>query len=100
MKIRHVILILLASSAVLFASLVTPYDKAKPPALPLPDAYQLAVAALGSATNQFHCLSAGIEDFGGGWWLFTFYSTNTPPKNKFVVVEFSGKVHVDDVYAR
>jgi hypothetical protein len=100
MKTAHVILALLASTVVLFASFVTPYDKTKPPALPLPDAYQLAVAALGSATNQFHCLSAGIEEFGGGRWLFTFYSTNTPPKTKFVVVEFGGAASVADVYVR
>ena len=98
MKIPHVILALLASTAVLFAMRGVPYDKSKAPPLPMPDAYQLAVAALGSATNQFHCLSAGIEEAGSGRWLFTFYSTNTPPKAKFVVVQFSGAASVDEFY--
>ena len=104
MKIRHIILGLVALAAAVFASPVVPYDTTKPPSLTLPAGYELAVSALGSATNQFHCISASIytdavvSPLGG--WLFPFSSTNTPPKSKFVTVEFSGKVHVEDTLFR
>jgi hypothetical protein len=101
MKIRYIILSLLAVSTILFARPIIPYDNSKPPSLSLPAGYELALAALGSATNQFHCISANIStDFGSPGWFFTFYSTNTPPRNKFVTVEFGGKVHVEDVIFR
>jgi hypothetical protein len=100
MKMRYIILGLVVISTTVFASLVIPYDKSKPPALPLPDAYRLAATTLGSLTNRFHCISAVIPDFGQEAWLFTFCSTNTPPRSKFVTVYFSGKVDVADIIAR
>lgn len=91
----------MAFTTVVFAARSWPYDNAKPPAMSLPAGYELAVSALGSATNEFHCVSATIStDFGSPGWFFTFCSTNTPPKSKWVTVEFGGKVHVEDVMIR
>jgi hypothetical protein len=99
MKIRHVALVVIGFATVLFASSVVPYDNSKPPSLSLPAAYEVATTALGSATNQFHCISAAIQTDAivspHGGWFFTFCSTNKPPISKFVTVEFSGKVHVE-----
>ncbi len=70
----------------------TAYDNSKPPTLSLPVAYQLAVAALGSATNQFHCVGAFITTgFGAPRWEFTFYNTNTTPVLKCMTVDFDSK---------
>lgn len=96
-------LILLSFGAVtisLFASVIFPYNNAKPPGISLPDAYGRAVNTLGSATNQFHCLNANVTtDFGpDGGWQFTFYSTNSKPK--WVTVEFNGRIHVEDIIIR
>jgi hypothetical protein len=108
MKIRHIALIVFASSTAIFAGLVQPWDNAKPATLSLPDAYKIATSALGSspysATNQFHCISAAIysdavvSPYGG--WLFTFCSTNKQPISKYVTVEFSGRFHIEDTLAR
>jgi hypothetical protein len=101
MKTRYIILSLLAVSTILFATPIIPYDNSKPATLSLPAGYELATAALGSATNQFHCISASIStDFGSPGWFFTYSSTNTPPKYKWVTVEFGGKVHVEDILLR
>jgi len=68
----------------------------------LPGGYELAVKALGSSTNQFHCISGVIAGSGfstaiaGPTWFFTFCITNTPPKYKWVTVGFDGKIHVED----
>lgn len=84
----------------LYASFTVPYTNSKPPTLSLPLAYERATTALGIATNQFHCISATIATSFSpdGEWFFTFYSTNSTPK--WVTVEFSGKVHVEDLLAR
>jgi hypothetical protein len=94
MKIRYILLSLLALSIAVFAAEAPPYDVSNPPSLPLPAAYQLAVASLGSATNQFHCVRATVsEEFGTPGWDFTFCSTNKPPKYELVTIEFTGKIH-------
>ena len=100
MKPKFILLILLAMTAVLFASAIIPYDNAKSPALPLPIAYDLAISALGVETNHFHCISANVETTFSrdGEWFFTFYSTNSKPK--WVTVEFSGKTHVENIMIR
>jgi hypothetical protein len=104
MKIRHVALVAVGFATALFASSVVPYDNSKPPSLSLPAAYEVATAALASATNQFHCISAAIYTDAivspHGGWLFTFSSTNKPPTSKYVTVEFSGKFHVEDTLFR
>jgi hypothetical protein len=98
MKTKYIFLILVAFVTTVFASLVMPpYDNSKTPTLSLPNAYQLAIAAIGSATNQFHCVDAKITtDFGNPRWSFDFYSTNTPPKWKCMTVDFSGKTQEDN----
>ncbi len=83
----------------LYASLILPpYKKSKPPSIPLPIAYERAIAFLGSDTNQFHCVSASIttEFTPEGEWYFTFYSTNTNAEPKSIAVEFNGKVVFDN----
>jgi len=85
----------------LYASLILPpYNKTKPPSMPLPVAYACAVVALGSDTNQFHCVSASIttEFTPEGEWYFTFYSTNVNSEPKLIAVEFNGKVIFDNGY--
>lgn len=97
MKIILTLTLSLTFTTILFASVILPpYDKSKLPGLPLPVAYEYAVASLGSATNQFHCVSAEITTSfsSAGEWYFTFYSTNSTPK--FVAVEFNGKVIFDN----
>jgi hypothetical protein len=66
-------------SSVAFASLEGTDPKAAANATPLPDAYEHAMMALGSATNEFHCTSAHLVtpvEIPGGIWYFDFYSTN------------------------
>jgi hypothetical protein len=94
MKTRYILLSFLALSITVFAALPPRYDVSSPPSLPLPAAYQLAVAALGSVTNQFHCVSAIVsEEFGTPGWDFTFCSTNKPARYEYVTVEFTGETH-------
>lgn len=96
MKIRTIVLIVLAFSTTIFAEVGPPYDNSKPPPLLLPAAYQFAVAALGSATNEFHCVSASMtRDFGAPRWSFRFYSTNQPPRWKCLTVDKAGNVQED-----
>jgi Zn-dependent M16 (insulinase) family peptidase len=96
MKARYIVLSLLASSTVIFAVVWPPYDNAKPPTLLLPAAYQMALTALGSSTNQFHCVSAKLSnDFGGPGWYFIFSSTNASTIDKRLDVQFDGKVIED-----
>ena len=102
MKLLRILLLLLflALGSMLLIRAATPdgrpYDNSKPPTLSLPVAYQLAVTALGSDTNRFHCVGASITmDFGAPRWSFTFYDTNTPPKWKCMTVDFGGKTEPD-----
>ena len=94
------LLLFTITSMSVYATLIVPYDNSKPTGLPLPIAYDKAMNALGSSTNEFHCLSANVStDFGpDGGWQFTFYSTNSKPK--WITVEFNGKVHVEDFMVR
>ena len=94
MKIRYILLFLLTVSMLGFSAEPPPYDDSRAPTLSLPDAYKLAVTALGSATNSFHCLDAHISTgFGAPGWEFRFCSTNNPAASKFVTVDFTGKIH-------
>jgi hypothetical protein len=101
MKITLPFVILCCSLTTIFASLnLPPYSKSKAPSLSLPDAYDLAIAALGQETNQFHCLSANVTTLftTEGEWYFTFYSTNAISKTKCIAVEFNGKIVFDNGY--
>jgi hypothetical protein len=81
-----------------YAKIITPlYNKSKPPTMSLPVAYEHAVEALGSETNQLHCVSATVTDefVSGGEWYFTFCSTNSKSTPKWIAVGFNGKVIFD-----
>ena len=100
MKTRYILLGLATLATAVFAQVSGPkggpnYDSSKRPTLPLPTAYQFAVAALGTATNQFYCVEAHLtEDWGPPQrWSFTFSSTNRT--QKIMVVDSKGKVQED-----
>ncbi len=73
------------------------YDETKPPSLPLPVAYEKAMASLGQATNQYHCVRVSVSNalVRDGEWDFTF-TTSTPtngvPYYKYIEVYFDGTV--------
>lgn len=100
MKRKIILTVIVAGIAmILTASIVLPaYDKSKPPGLALPAAYNLAITALGSDTNLFHCVSAEITTWFSpqGEWYFKFYSTNSNMMPKLIAVEFDGKVIFDN----
>jgi len=98
-KISSLILVLGIAIAV-SASISIPYNNAKSPSLSLPLAYNQALQALGPLTNDFHCVAANVETSFSrdGEWFFTFYSTNAKPK--WISVEFTGKIHVEDILLR
>jgi hypothetical protein len=97
-KSKSLLLVLLALALTSLASLVMPpFDTSKPPKLPLPDAYQFAMMAMGSATNEFHCAGASITtDFGNPRWSFMFCSTNKNKLTRWMTVDFSGKTQEDN----
>jgi hypothetical protein len=102
MKKKLILLITFGAATVLFADYIVPYNKAKAPAVSLPDAYHRAMVALGPATNQFHCIDASVQTSFNpeGEWFFTFYATDSPPKRKWVTVEFNGKIRVENIMIR
>ena len=82
---------------------VQKYDPKNRPTLVLPDAYSLALGALGNETNQFYCISASclnrLENFGGGvlhqmqlGWTFEFSSTNGTQRHVLVYFDKSTAV--------
>jgi hypothetical protein len=77
----------LALVVVVFAG-DTPYDVKRPPRVSLPTAYADAIKALGTWTNQYHCVGASLTTMFSphGGWMFSFCSTNGKPKG--VVVPF------------
>jgi hypothetical protein len=86
-------------AATVYATFISPpYDKSKTPRISLPIAYEYATAALGSDTNQFHCISASVTTTfsSEGEWYFTFCSTNSKVVTpKWIAVGFNGKVIFD-----
>jgi hypothetical protein len=61
----------------------TPYQTYEPKAVPplsLTDAYAIALAHMGAATNRLHCVSASCLEMentnGFTGWTFKFYNTN------------------------
>jgi hypothetical protein len=99
MKTRYILLAIVASTPILFAApMLRPWDSTKSLGISLPAAYAQATTALGSATNQLHCVGATISTHFSpeGEWCFTFCTTNQTPKFKFVGVRSDGKVHVQD----
>jgi hypothetical protein len=61
----------------------------------MPDAYSCAVVALGSATNQFFCVTAACaksERKNDGVWYFIFSNTNGVEKTTYVYPDKRTKV--------
>ena len=90
-NMKRLIIVLLAlgmTSGFVFARRL-PYNRSKPPRLPLQDACSLATKALGAATNQFYCLSAQtlIARSSDGEWLFEYANTNGAEKHVFVLFD-------------
>ena len=53
------------------------YTGNTPPPVALPEAYQLALAHIGPASNTFYCVRATCADTNGyRGWTFTFANTN------------------------
>src|SRR5689334_4841864 len=53
------------------------YTGGRPPEISLPDAYALALAHIGRASNSFYCFTAScVDPKKNRAWLFTFASTN------------------------
>ena len=96
MKNHIVLFILVVCGGVVLARNI-PYNRSKPPSLPLVSAYGIAMSALGHSTNDFYCVGASLGTSvpppHDGEWLFEFSSTNGV--SKFVTVEFSGKAHIE-----
>ena len=99
MKTRYILFASFAFAVAVFAMpLRWPrYDESKPPSLPLPAAYEKAMASLGQATNQYHCVRASVSNMlvRDGEWDFTFVTsiaTNGVPNIKEIGVYFDGTV--------
>jgi hypothetical protein len=53
------------------------YEGGTPPPVSLPEAYDLALAHIGPASNSFYCVRASCVDTNGHrGWTFTFANTN------------------------
>jgi hypothetical protein len=93
-----VIAALVVTTGLACAQRPIPWPEAKPPRLSMPDAYPCAIAALGTATNQFYCTSASCYSYSDtsqyGWWKFEFCNTND--YHKRVLVSFNKKVRVEE----
>lgn len=103
MKKRYILFGLLTIITAVFAGSYWPWDNSKSPTLSLPAAYDQALIALGSETNQLHCISAQVStDFrNDGGWRFVFYYTNNPPRSKTVYVDFvDGRTHINPLIIR
>jgi hypothetical protein len=67
-----------------------PYDPKRPPSTSLLEAYAVAVADIGPATNRFYCVSATcLEKQHYAAWTFSFSNTNGQTAR--VVVFFGAK---------
>jgi hypothetical protein len=92
-KVIIILTVLILATGAVFALRIN-WPDTKQPRLALPDAYGQAVAALGTATNQFYCVRAGclISRSPDGEWLFTFSSTNGAYKSVFVFFDKTTRV--------
>jgi hypothetical protein len=75
-----------------------PWPDEKSPPIALPEAYGMATQALGTYTNTFHCVSAGVgySQSSDGEWLFTFCATNHDRKYVFVFLDKKTKPKIYD----
>ena len=90
------LLVLIVATGAAFAY-VFRWEPQVKPALILPEAYNLATQALGSITNDFHCLGANCQVSGlGPNWNFSFSNTNGTLKTVFVYFDTKIKPQVLD----
>jgi hypothetical protein len=92
-RITIILAVLVLATGVVFARRGF-WPPAKPPRLSLPDAYVCAEAALGTATNQFHCVSASclISRSPDGEWMIMFCNTNGVSKTAFVFFDKTTRI--------
>jgi hypothetical protein len=77
-----------------------PYNCRFPPSIALPEAYTLALAHIGAATNRFHCLTAScLESTNSGLAGWTFSFSNTNNQRARVVVFYDKKVWTDSQHS-
>jgi hypothetical protein len=98
-------LALIIGTVVMASDVLVTYDNPKPPTMSLPVAYQHAETLLNSATNQFHCVSATITSdsphgFSSPAWVFTFFSTNNPPKIRVIHIMMETNNGMHDLISR
>jgi hypothetical protein len=73
------------------------YDPKTRPPLPLPEAYGIALARMGAATNQLYCVSAScLEMTNNGFTGWTFLFSNTNAQHTRVRVFFDKAVSLDN----
>ena len=94
-RILIILTVLTMVSSIAFAAMWL-IDKKQAPPVALPDAYRAAATALGSATNEYHCMSAAFMGSycQPGAWFFHFSSTNGTEKT--VIACPDGSVRVQD----
>ena len=94
MKRLGIVLLALGIASGLVLARNQPYDRKQPPRLSLQEACPLAMHALGTATNQFYCLSARVAIIRSpdGEWLFDFAATNSAEKHVFVFFDKTTQV--------
>jgi hypothetical protein len=90
-----VFVVLVVAAGLVFALRPGLWPDNKRPRLDLGDAYQCALVALGSATNQFYCVCASCQlpRPADGEWMFSFFSTNGLAKHAFVSFDKTTRVH-------
>ena len=88
-----VVVFLGIATGLVFARRIT-WDDKMPPRLALPDAYACALTALGTVTNQYHCVSAEcmISRSPDGEWMFTFCDTKGKYKAAFVFFDKTTRI--------
>jgi hypothetical protein len=94
MKRLLVAFALLGVSAVFVYARTIAWRGSEAPRLALPDAYACAAVALGSATNDYHCVRAMCLTSmspDGEWWL-SFFSTNGTQRTAIVFFDKTTKI--------
>jgi hypothetical protein len=84
-RIAIIFALLVAATGLVFAKRII-WDEKKAPALSLPEAYNCALSAIGSATNVYHCVAAEclISRSKNGEWMISFSDSKGNRKTAFV----------------
>src|SRR6266436_2848729 len=74
----------------------SPYDPKTRPPVAMPEAYSLAAAYLGSATNRFYCVTATRLEMGlSGFPAWKFSWSDTNGERAYIEVTFDKEVYPD-----